>query len=156
MDDLKVAEHRDIEAVYREHGRRLWWAVLAYAGDREIASDAVAEAFAQALRAAGGIRSPVDWVWRVAFRVAAGELERRRHFETTRETSYEMDHRASAVISSLARLSPKQRSAVVLHYFGGSTAREIAAMTGSAGATVGVHLFQARKRLRQLLEASDD
>ena len=44
MDELRVAGHHDIEAIYREHGKRLWWVVLAYAGDREIASDAVAEA----------------------------------------------------------------------------------------------------------------
>ena len=38
-----------IERVYRQHGDAIWRAVLAFSGDREIASDAVAEAFAQAL-----------------------------------------------------------------------------------------------------------
>jgi RNA polymerase sigma factor (sigma-70 family) len=156
MDAVRVAEHREIEAVYREHGKRLWWAVLAFAGDREIASDAVAEAFAQALRGAGRIRSPADWVWTVAFRVASGELERRRRFGPVAETSYEIDPSAASVISSLAKLSPRQRSAVVLHYYGGFTAKEIGAMTGSTGATVAVHLHRARKQLRHLLEDAHD
>ena len=36
--------------MYREHGARLWRAVLLASGSREVADDAVAEAFAQALR----------------------------------------------------------------------------------------------------------
>jgi DNA-directed RNA polymerase specialized sigma24 family protein len=80
MAGVRVTERGDLEDVYRLHGRKLWWAVLAYSGDREIASDAVAEAFAQALRAGDKVRSPADWVWRVAFRIAAGELKGRRRF----------------------------------------------------------------------------
>jgi DNA-directed RNA polymerase specialized sigma24 family protein len=34
------------ERLYREEGRRLWWALVAYSGDEDVASDAVAEAFA--------------------------------------------------------------------------------------------------------------
>jgi DNA-directed RNA polymerase specialized sigma24 family protein len=41
---------RDLETLYREHRNRLWWALVAFSGDREIASDAESEAFAQALR----------------------------------------------------------------------------------------------------------
>lgn len=53
---LDVKTEVSLEGIYREHGNRLWWAILAYAGDREIASDAVAEAFAQALRRAEDLR----------------------------------------------------------------------------------------------------
>lgn len=157
MDDVSVAERHDLERVYREHGGRLWWAVLAFSGDREIASDAVAEAFAQALRAAPGIRAPANWVWRVAFRVAAGELKARgRRSEDPIEGTYEMDHQARDVLAALAQLSPRQRSAIALHYYGGYSAREIAAMTGSAAATVAVHLHRGRARLREVLEEADD
>jgi DNA-directed RNA polymerase specialized sigma24 family protein len=62
-----------LEALYRLDGGRLWRAVLMYTGDREVASDAVAEAFAQALRRDQAIRDP-RWVWRAAFRIAVGEL----------------------------------------------------------------------------------
>src|SRR5438093_11120742 len=112
MDEVKVAEHSEIEAVYRDQGKRLWWAVLAFSGDREIASDAVAEAFAQALRAGDSIREPEKWVWRVAFRIAAGDLKRRGAVGPAAEGTYEMDHRAHEVVTALARLSARQRSAV--------------------------------------------
>jgi RNA polymerase sigma-70 factor, ECF subfamily len=152
VDRVLVTDRDSLEGVYRAHGKRLWWALLAFTGDREIASDAVAEAFAQALRAGRRIRSPADWVWRVAFRIAAGELKDRGRFGKVEERSYELDERAHAVIAALGRLSPRQRRAVVLHYYAGFTAREIASMTGSAGATVAVHLHRARKKLRDLLE----
>lgn len=64
-----------LERLYREDGARLWRALLAFSGDREVASDAVAEAFAQALGRGDAIRQPDRWVWRAAFRIAAGELE---------------------------------------------------------------------------------
>ncbi len=44
-----VTATSEIETVYRQHGTRLWRAVFAYAQDRHVADDAVAEAFAQAL-----------------------------------------------------------------------------------------------------------
>ena len=156
MDTAAVTERESLEEIYRIHGRRLWWALLAFTGDREIASDAAAEAFAQALRAGDRVRSPANWVWRVAFRIAAGELKQRRRFDPPTEAGYEMDERALAVVVALARLSPRQRMAVVLHYYAGFTAREIADMTGSAGATVAVHLHRARRKLRELLEDADE
>jgi RNA polymerase sigma-70 factor (ECF subfamily) len=45
----------------------MWQAVFAFAGDPEVASDAVAEAFAQALRRGDAIRSPERWLWRTVF-----------------------------------------------------------------------------------------
>ena len=86
-----VRRHEEIERLYREHGSRMWRALLAFAGDPEVASDAVAEAFAQALRRGSEIRDPERWVWRAAFRIAAGALkERRREVPgVEKEASYE-------------------------------------------------------------------
>ena len=52
------ARAAEIERVYREGGARMWHAILAFAGDREVANDAVAEAFAQALRRGDQVRDP--------------------------------------------------------------------------------------------------
>src|SRR5919107_4820207 len=62
---------RRLERVYREHGARLWRAVFLASGSREIADDAVAEAFAQALRRGRAVRDPAAWVWRGGVRGAA-------------------------------------------------------------------------------------
>jgi DNA-directed RNA polymerase specialized sigma24 family protein len=111
-----------LERVYREEGERLWRAVFAYAGDRQVADDAVAEAFAQALRRGDAVRDPARWVWAVAFRIAKGELAVRRRSagDEPRDVGYEMPEPARDVVDALARLSPRQRACVVLHHYAGT------------------------------------
>lgn len=147
----------DLDTLWREHGPKLWRAVLAYAGDREIASDAVAESFAQCLRRGEEIRSPAAWIWRAAFRVAAGELKRRgRWTPPADEGSYLMPEPAVDLLRALASLPRKQRASLVLHYYGDYSTREAAEILGSTAATVRVHLSQGRRRLKHLLEGSND
>lgn len=158
MHDARVDETTgsDLEAVYREHGSRLLRAVIAYAGNREVAIDAVSEAFAQALRRGDAIRAPLPWVWRAAFRIAAGELKNRaRESATMPERSYEMAEPAGDVVGALAQLSPMQRGSVVLHHYAGYPVKEVASILDSTEPAVWVHLNRGRKRLRELLENSD-
>jgi len=44
--------------------------------DPEVASDAVAEAFAQLIRRGDEVRDPRAWVWRSAFRIADRDVPR--------------------------------------------------------------------------------
>jgi RNA polymerase sigma-70 factor (ECF subfamily) len=143
--------------MYREQGDRLWRAVLAFAGDPEVASDAVAEAFAQALRRGEAIRDPNRWVWRAAFRIAAGDLAaRRRTVDSVSERAYGMEEDVVELIEALRRLPTKQRAALVLHHGAGYPAREVAAIIGSTAAAVRVHLSRGRRRLRDMLKEDDD
>jgi RNA polymerase sigma-70 factor (ECF subfamily) len=146
-----------LERVYREHGDRLWRAVLAFAGDPEVASDAVAEAFAQALRRGDEVRQPDRWVWRAAFRIARGELKamRTRRAPLVMEERYGMDTTTIELIEALRRLPTKQRASVVLHHGAGHPVREVAAIIGSTPAAVRVHLSRGRRRLRDLLGGDD-
>lgn len=154
---MRAGPEQELERLYREHGTRLWRALVAYAGDPEIASDAVAEAFAQALGRGAALRDPLRWVWRVAFRVAAGELkDRRRRGAGHAESPIEADDPEVELLDALRRLSPKQRAALVLHYYAGYPTKEIAAILGSSAATVRVHLSQGRRRLRRILEDQGD
>jgi RNA polymerase sigma-70 factor (ECF subfamily) len=144
-----------IERLYRE--RAIWRGLLAFAGDPEIASDAVAEAFAQVLRRGGEVRDPERWVWRAAFRIAAGELkERGRKVMTVGEGSYEMEQPARDLVVALGELSERQRASVVLHDAAGYSARDVARIVGSTEAAVRVHLMRGRRRLRDLLREEDD
>jgi RNA polymerase sigma-70 factor, ECF subfamily len=59
------------------------------------------------------------------------------------------------LLEALTKLPPRQRAVLVLHYYGGYKAREIAPIVGSTAATVRVHLSAGRKRLRELLEVDD-
>jgi len=146
------------EAAYRTEGPRLWRALVVFTADRELASDALAEAFAQALAGGDRVRDPVAWTWRVAFRIAAGALKERGSIDdlAVPDRSYDVPEPLWDVFDALAALSPNQRLAVVLHDYADRSTDEVAAVLGASRATVHVHLSQGRRRLRRLLEANDD
>lgn len=145
----------ELERLYREHGARLWHALLGFCGDPDVAADALAEAFAQALRRGEAIREPLPWIWRAAFRIARGELkERRLRGAIEREESYEMDEPAVELIGALGKLSVRQRAAVVLFHLADYPLKEVAAMLGTSSSAVRVHLTRGRRRLRAMLEDS--
>ena len=153
---VKSADPGGLEQVYREHSAKLWRALVAYTGDRHIADDALAEAFAQAVGRGDALRTPGRWVWVAAFRIAAGELQTRGRPPAPHEPLAPMDaSEAVELLEALTKLSPKQRAVLVLHYYGGYKAREIAPIVGSTAATVRVHLSAGRRRLRAFLEVDD-
>ena len=140
-----------LELVYREDGPRLYRALLLYAGDPEIAADAVAEAFAQALRRGDALHSPQRWIWKTAYRVAAGELQRRGLTTTDHppEQAYEIPETPLLLSIAMRDLSPMQRVSVALHDYAGYTLREVAQITGSTPTAVSVHLVRAHRKLRK-------
>jgi RNA polymerase sigma-70 factor (ECF subfamily) len=156
-DQAAGSSKAQLAAVYERESARLWRALVGFSGDPTIASDAVAEAFAQALARGDAIDSPDRWVWKAAFRIAAGELKGRHHDgrslpePTVSELPEPVDH----LVAALRRLSPNQRMAVVLHDYADRPTAEVAAVMGIARATVYVHLSEGRRRLRALLEDDD-
>lgn len=149
-----------VERLYREEGPRLWRAVLAWSGDPQVANDAVAEAFMQLLRRGEAVRDPQPWVWKAAFRIAAGDLKDRRRSGAgpPPEESIQMSDSGVDLVRALGQLSPKQRSAILLRYYAGYPTKEVARMIGSSQPSVRMHLSAARRRLRELLpgEMIDD
>src|ERR1700704_2379080 len=83
-----------VESLYRADADRLWRAVYAFAGDPDIASDSVAEAYAQLLRRGSEVREPAAWTWRAAFRISAGTLKARAAGSGGSTTTEHEDHYA--------------------------------------------------------------
>ena len=149
----RVAAPDEIEAVYRQDGDRLWRALYAFAGDEDVASDAVAEAFAQAIRRGSAIRDVRSWVWRSAFQLAKGDLKRGSNLlrGPMPEGAFHDAHPDEQLLAALQELTPQQRAVIVLHYYADCPVREIARRTGSNQLAVRAHLSRGRKRLRVLL-----
>jgi DNA-directed RNA polymerase specialized sigma24 family protein len=147
---------RNLERLFETEAKSMERALVAYTGDWEIARDAVAEAFAQALASRTTLRSPRRWVWSVAFRVARGELKLRSQRRPLTDAGYDMREPPLHLIAALAKLSPNQRAALILLHYSGYRTREIAEILGSSPATVRVHLSQGRRRLVRLLEENDE
>jgi DNA-directed RNA polymerase specialized sigma24 family protein len=111
--------------LFRDESSRLWRAVLAFSQDEQIASDAVAEAFAQCLRRGAQVRDPRAWVWRAAFRIAAGELKKRGESVHLAGDLPIAAPESDQLLRALRALAPMQRAALLLHYYGGYDAGDV-------------------------------
>jgi RNA polymerase sigma-70 factor, ECF subfamily len=156
-ETLVADETRDkLEALYRKEGAKLWRSLLGFTGRRDIADDAMAEAFAQALSRGDALHSPAKWIWRAAFRIALGEMQRGSKQLPIDWREYPSDSALpNALLWALRGLTVKQRAALILRFYAGYSTREVAAILGITSGTVRVHLSKGRRRLRRLLEDTD-
>ena len=142
-----------IAQLFEQESDRLWRALFAFCHDPDIASDAVAEAFAQCIRRGDQVRTPKAWVWKAAFRIAAGDLKERGMWTSLNDAPVARDPEPTdALPAALSRLSAAQRAAVILHHYVGYDTRAVADIMGCAPSTARVHLTRGRRALRRLLE----
>lgn len=147
-----------LSRLFAEEGPKLWRAMLAFTQDPTLASDAVAESFAQCLRRGDGIRDPRAWLWRASFRIAGRELKERGRWAPLPddwEAPSPTDGQPAELLASIGRLAPMQRATLILRHYAGFNTGEIAAQLGIAQATVRVHLSRGRRRLMTILEEDD-
>jgi DNA-directed RNA polymerase specialized sigma24 family protein len=152
-----VGNRDRVEAVYRSVHPRLWRSLLSYTGDAELASDAEAEAFAQVLRRGDAVDDVEAWVWRSAFRIAAGLLAgcSRSTDLGTVSASTPSSGSVAEFLGLLADLSPQQRACVALRYVGAYTSPEIGELLGTSASTVRVHLNRAHATLRHTITEAE-
>jgi RNA polymerase sigma-70 factor (ECF subfamily) len=152
VEETPAAVASEIARLYSELGARLWRSLLAYSGDPDMASDIMSEAFAQLLRRGSAVRDPERWLWRSAFKIAAGEMRRARQDEPLIDGGhYDLEEPAIDLMRALRDLSPHQRASVVLHHAAGYPVVDVARILASTPAAVKVHLMRGRRRLRALL-----
>lgn len=136
---IETDRHAAIEAVYRHEADRLWRALRLATGSGDVASEIVSEAFAQLLARGSVVHDARAWLWRSAFKIAAGEMQRRRRYGCSFE---ELPADAPEPLVDLERalgvLTPHQRTAIVLAECGGWRHSEIARVLGSTPAAVAV------------------
>lgn len=153
---LSEPRQRSVEEAFVAMAPRLWRALLLYAGDRDVADDAVSEAFTQAMSASTSIRDVRGWVWTAAFRIAAGEMRRRAEQSDDLAIDLPVPEGIDPsslidLVRALEELTDMQRRAVILRHYMGYSNVEIARILGSSPSSVGVRLFRSTRRLRQLL-----
>jgi RNA polymerase sigma-70 factor, ECF subfamily len=150
-----------VRRVYEADHERLWRSLFAFCGSRPLADDAVAEAFAQALRRGDRIDDVAAWVWTSAFAIARGELKQRG-----RSTGDSLTNRPAAdlahddgdiqhLLQRLSALSHDDRELIVLCHVGGWKPRELAPLLGIPAGTLRVRLHRATARAREILEGEE-
>lgn len=158
-------EGERFEELFRREFAPLVRALTLVAGNREAAADAVQDAFVQAHRHWGRVRSlesPVGWLRHVALnRIRNQHRSRQREAdalpriavasegpESAPETQLED---VSVVASLLELLSPQQRAAAAMYYLLEQPTAAIAEHLGVRDATVRSHLRAARQRMQEHL-----
>ena len=162
--DLHEVERGEIfgELFEAHKGHAFRLALLLCGGETATAEDAVSEAFAQVLPhwRAGHVEDFGPYVRRAV----VNQVKRtflRRGFQ--RRSDSILDNRApfateeqivrqQVVWDALRRLPPKQRAAVVLHYYEALPIDDVAHAMGTSSGTAKAHLSRGRDRLRLLLE----
>jgi RNA polymerase sigma factor (sigma-70 family) len=150
-----------LESVYRADLPRFVRAASAVVGDQAAGSDAVQEAFVQAVRKRASFKgeAPLEaWVWRMVINEALllrrrrqRELELDREHTTTRSTNHLPGHDA-AVRAWVASLPERQRLVVFLRYFADLDYRSIASALEIEVGTVSATLANAHAALRRSYE----
>jgi RNA polymerase sigma-70 factor, ECF subfamily len=134
-------------------------ATLAAGGDRQVAEDAVAEAFTRAYARWSRVRAhpnPTAWVIRVALNAQRSWWRRVRRevlggVPGADPAVTDADPASGEVRAAVAALPRRQREVVALRVIADLSAEETAVALGISSGTVGSHLHRALAALRATL-----
>ncbi|MCC7263126.1 MAG: RNA polymerase sigma factor [Candidatus Latescibacteria bacterium] len=160
-DLIAQAQKGDVaafEALVRCYQDRLWRIAVQIVGDGDDAQDVCQECLIKVFRSLctfrAGERFSV-WLYRIAVN-AAIDFRRRQRKRGQVALSEELPDRGGPSVelrilleAVLEQLSPKQRSAFVLRDLQGFSLAEIAHILRCSKVTARVHLFRARKVIRE-------
>ena len=164
VEDVKVVA--TVDSLFRAHYGRLVRALTLACGDREVAADAVQEAFVKAhmhWRRVQNYDDPVGWIRRVAInrlrddhrrQTRKGKALQRLAGEPQVE---EVDQQAfdSDLPAILAQLPKQQRIAMALFYVDELSIAEVAAALDVSEGAVKSYLHQGRSRLRTVVASEE-
>jgi RNA polymerase sigma-70 factor (ECF subfamily) len=158
----------EYKAVVDQYKGPLMAAAVNILGNREDAEDVCQETFIRAYRnlaAYDPARSFKNWIFAILYHGCLDVLRKKRRFraaETRLKAEIPKPATGRAADGAgrqggigeriLARLGPKERTAVVLWASEGFTSAEIAGVLGCSASTARVTLFNARKKLKTYLE----
>lgn len=166
-EPLEISVVDDLDSLFRAHYARLVRSLTVACGDRELAADAVQEAFVAAhlrWRRLQRYDDPVGWIRRVAInRLRDGHRRSTRKdravtrlaqttpqplTDPTPEAASELTDDGDSTLALLATLPQQQRLCLALFYVDDLPIAEIAAALKLSEGAVKFHLHQGRNRLR--------
>ena len=161
---MRMHVEGDAEAfgeIYRRHRDRMWAVAVGVCGDRELAAEAVQDAFVSAFRRAGSYRGDAavtTWLHRIVVNASLDRLRRLRPSDEwpeediadARDAHVQVDVRLD-VHQALARLPEGQRQCLVLVDMEGLSVAEVAQHLGIAEGTVKSRCARGRTALAGML-----
>ncbi|MGQ9801521.1 MAG: RNA polymerase sigma factor [Candidatus Saccharicenans sp.] len=149
-----------------DYGGDLMSFALSLVGNRAEAEDACQEMVVQMLKHWDQIdwnRNLKSWAFTILYRKCLDQLKKRRRFlkflnQAAADYSATIEDRSGNRLEEsisqvlLGRLRPIERTCLFLWAREGYSSEEIAGILGCSPGTVRVHLFQARKKLKKMME----
>jgi RNA polymerase sigma-70 factor (ECF subfamily) len=158
MRPFEDARLKEIEAVYRSRFVQFVHVATAIVGERELALEAVQDAFASAVRSRRGFRGegPLEaWIWRAVVNAAYGARRDRvvtQQQAEVRERGNGYEPRQGSELGvQIALLPERQKLALFLRYYADLDYRSIAVALGVEVGTVSATLSAAHASLRRAL-----
>jgi len=154
---MRRADRADYEWLFRAAFPRIHRTVALILRDYDAAQEVTQEAFLKLLenwRKVSSYEQPEAWVRRIAIRMAVRRAGRETQ-RFVREQAADQPTRTAEpdveLANAVAALAPRQRAAVVLHYYEDLPVLEVARVLNVSESTVKQHLHRARARLAEVL-----
>lgn len=154
---MRAEERADYEWLFRAAFPRIHRTVTLMLRDHDVAQEITQEAFLKLLehwRKVSTYEQPEAWVRRVAIRMAVRHARRESERPAREQSALRPGappERDLDLAEAVAALAPRQRAAVVLHYYEDLPLVEIAQVLQVSESTVKQHLHRARARLAEAL-----
>ena len=172
LDELLVLRCQDGEANAFEElvgrwQRKLLRHALQLTGDADGANDVVQDAWFAIVRGIGRVDDPArfpGWAYRIVTHKAADWIRKRQRRRTVEDglepprptvASEGADDDVDALRAALRNLPRDARVVLSLHYLDGLGVRDLARALGIPAGTVKSRLFNARNKLKQVLERKE-
>ena len=135
--------------------------------DYALAEDAVQETFMKAYQARNSFRrdcSEKTWLMRIAMNTCK-DMKRKAWFrrvdrcitpDQIPEASVPFEEKDDSIIQSIMQLPYREKEVVLLHFYQNMTQQEISLSLGLSVSTISTRLTRAKKKLKAVLEESDD
>lgn len=166
--DAGLVEHAKQDAAAMEllaaavwpEAYRLAWGILR---DASLAEDAAQEATAQISHSLGALKDAAafrSWSYRIILNSALAVARNRPATQSLGAVedrgAFEDPSDAIDLYDALAALTPARRALILLHYYAGLSAKEIAMTAALPASTVRFQLMLARRALRRALSTTED
>ena len=148
-----------IEEIYRKYANMIYWVSFSYMKNREDTEDIVADVFVKLIKTGVNFQSGEHekaWLLRTAINLCKDNLKhwRRKSVDIDEcvdlqgENPFQTDETLKAVME----LPDRYKAVIYLYYYEGYTTEEVAQILKKPQSTIRVHLHDARKILKGVLE----